>query len=584
MKNQYDIFISYRRDAFESANLIHEKLKAAGYRVFFDLESMRSGKFNDQLLNVIEQCKDFILVLPENALDRCADPNDWLRIEILQALKCKKNIVPVMLRNFTWPQPMPDGMNDLDKYQGVSASSHEFFDMSVQRLQGYLKSKPHRSRRRLIIWLLALIAVLLLLLVGSPYAIQSLSSTYYKQVADNLTQQTSILYQLRDISESLKKSWSDISAGLKYEKTDWRRKELAEQFGSKLDEALNDIGKVKALMPQQLPTPSLWQSMQLGVRDIDVEDVALSYPFCATFFDDIEQLVDYGKMFLEGNMGLEVQKTLSDDFDVFAHSSNMFYYAYLSIMSKMPESALSNYRKLVPQWTLFPNGVGLNHSDQEYEQYIEQEVHSVESIGFDLSKRSLQIEQKYLELVGTKEETDQKYVDLYQDYLKQCKIDPGKSAFENWSKPLILADFLSDAIEMENDPEMMGNPLPTDRVLADLSSVMEELSAAFGLAYITQPSLAYYKKVVKEKGRLGGFVVHDIKDAQMKQGDIIVAFDDKPATVDNYQTFADALSKGKVLTLSCLRLQDGVFSPFKAQLNLSETPVEFWPLVFPSED
>ena len=28
--------------------------------------------------------------------------------------------------------------------------------------------------------------------------------------------------------------------------------------------------------------------MQLGVRDIDVEDVALSYPFCATFFDDIE--------------------------------------------------------------------------------------------------------------------------------------------------------------------------------------------------------------------------------------------------------------------------------------------------------
>lgn len=583
MKNQYDIFISYRRDAFESANLIHEKLKAAGYRVFFDLESMRSGKFNDQLLNVIEQCKDFVLVLSENALDRCADPNDWVRIEILQALKCKKNIVPVMLRNFAWPQPMPDGMRDLDKYQGVSASSHEFFDMSVIKIQGYLESKSHNRRRRLTIWIPALLAFLLPLLVGSPYAIQSFSSGYYKRVADNLTMQTSVVYQLRDINEHLKVSWSDISSGIKYEHTDWRRKDLAEQFSSKLDDATNDIGKVKALMPQPLPSPNLWQSIQLGSRNIDIEEVALSYPFCTSYFDDIEQLIDYGKQALEGSMSLEDLKTLSDSFDIFTHSSNIFYYAYLSIMSKMPESALTNYRKLVPQWILFPNGIGLNHSDQEFDQYIEQEIHSLESMGFDLSKRSLQVEQKYREMVGIKGEMDQKYEQLYMDCLIHCEIDPSMSAHENWMRPLLLVDFLSNAIEMENDPEMIGNPLPPDRVLSDLARIMNDLSATFDLAYLTQPALAYYKKVAKEDGRLSGFIVYDINDAYLQKGDILVAFDDKPATVDNYPSFAEAMSKGAVLTLSCLRLQGEVFSPVTAQLNLSITPVEFWPLVFPPE-
>lgn len=60
MTQKYDIFISYRRDAFESANLFATRLKALGYRVFFDIETMNAGKFNEQLLNVIRECKDLI--------------------------------------------------------------------------------------------------------------------------------------------------------------------------------------------------------------------------------------------------------------------------------------------------------------------------------------------------------------------------------------------------------------------------------------------------------------------------------------------------------------------------------------------
>ena len=114
---QYDIFISYRRSSYESANLIATRLKAAGYSVFFDLESMRSGKFNEQLFGVIDNCKDFLVVLPPNALERCVNEDDWVRLEVCRAMANKKNIVPVMLNGFTWPNPMPTGMEELCNYQ-----------------------------------------------------------------------------------------------------------------------------------------------------------------------------------------------------------------------------------------------------------------------------------------------------------------------------------------------------------------------------------------------------------------------------------------------------------------------------------
>ena len=90
---RYDIFVSYRRISFPIANLIATRLKAAGYRVFFDIEEMRSGPFNDQLYSVIEGCRDFLIVLPDGALDRCHDKEDWVRKEVMHAMTHKKNIM-----------------------------------------------------------------------------------------------------------------------------------------------------------------------------------------------------------------------------------------------------------------------------------------------------------------------------------------------------------------------------------------------------------------------------------------------------------------------------------------------------------
>jgi len=95
----------------------------AGYDVFLDVESLRSGKFNEQFFGVIDSCKDFLLVLPEGALERCSDPEDWVRKEVTRALGAKKNIIPVMLSGFCWPETMLEGMETHKDYQGISASA-----------------------------------------------------------------------------------------------------------------------------------------------------------------------------------------------------------------------------------------------------------------------------------------------------------------------------------------------------------------------------------------------------------------------------------------------------------------------------
>lgn len=56
--------------------------------MFYGFESLRSGKYNESLLSVIEECEDVLLVLSPGGLDQCDDENDWMRREILYAYAC----------------------------------------------------------------------------------------------------------------------------------------------------------------------------------------------------------------------------------------------------------------------------------------------------------------------------------------------------------------------------------------------------------------------------------------------------------------------------------------------------------------
>ena len=139
-----NVFISYRREGgYALARLIYECLHKVGIHAFLDLEELRAGPFNEKLYAAIEECDNFLLILPVGALDRCVNENDWLRLEVEHAIKLKKNIIPVMVKGFEFSTDLPETMRALPFYNGVQMS-REYFDASMKKLISMLKNvTPH---------------------------------------------------------------------------------------------------------------------------------------------------------------------------------------------------------------------------------------------------------------------------------------------------------------------------------------------------------------------------------------------------------------------------------------------------------
>lgn len=552
MSQNYDIFISYRREAFESASLICEKLKAAGYKVFLDLEAMRSGKFNEQLYQVIEQCKDFVLVLPENALDRCSDPKDWVRLEITHAIKHQKNIVPVLLRNFTWPKPMPEGLEGLDLYQGVSASSHEYFDMAVQRMATYLKSRPQRKWKRWVAAAASLVLILaLFFLIFRIIAIPSAT-----HVANQLTQQAGIVSVLGDVNHDLQKHWSDFYTEYRYEPTERRKEMLVQDIRKSLPHQTAELeGYRKRLQNDYQLQLGEGQQLHLALYDIDPAEVMEGQVFAISLIDEIEQQAAFIREAVEdGEVSQSENESIQLGFTAFSHYTNIYYYGLLDILSRMPRKSLENYRTLSTTWRNFPNGIGLNHSSDDYNQYVEQEVNILESMNFEAKNRLIHLrDDADKELSNLRSVIDQ-YDQLYQDVAAQSHPDSTLTIEQNWLKIAMLASFLPDAAEMENDDEMeLPSAVTAKRVLGDLDTLLDEYSGMYPWAIeACHSAKEFYRSLANGRKEYGGQIVLISNSSKLKNGDIVTAVDGKSLTGLSFEKQANLLLSDGEKTLTIL--------------------------------
>lgn len=174
-KNQYDIFISYRRsDGFETAQLIYDRLEKMGYRVSFDMETLRSGKFDEQLYDRIKTCRDLLIVVSKETLQwREQAENDWQRQEIAYGLKQHKNIIPVFLRDVQPPpqEELPEDVADFVMFNGVTASN-EHFDSVITKICRMLHAR-RRLKSRFITAGISLVLLLIAAGTGSWYYIQN---------------------------------------------------------------------------------------------------------------------------------------------------------------------------------------------------------------------------------------------------------------------------------------------------------------------------------------------------------------------------------------------------------------------------
>lgn len=134
---QRTVFISYRRIAPFHARAVYQHLSSNGYDVFMDVERMDSGAFDEILLRQIAARAHFVLLLTPGALDRCANPDDWLRREIEHAIDMKRNIVPVTFDGFDWDAAKPfmtGKLTSLGRYNGLNVPT-DFFDEAMARLR-----------------------------------------------------------------------------------------------------------------------------------------------------------------------------------------------------------------------------------------------------------------------------------------------------------------------------------------------------------------------------------------------------------------------------------------------------------------
>ena len=204
MKHKYDIFISYRRrDAGDKAEHLKDLLEPFyKNRISFDRENL-SGKFNSQLIQRIDNVKDFLLVLGKNSLRYSADDLseeqvklykeltslseedfakriievekhatvDYVRIEIGRALRNNGiHIIPIVPErtlgyNFS-SLNLPEDIAQIKGYEAVfySDSPDALFKDVLPKIRKHLKSRTDLSINKSV---LTIIFIVLIIVLGS---------------------------------------------------------------------------------------------------------------------------------------------------------------------------------------------------------------------------------------------------------------------------------------------------------------------------------------------------------------------------------------------------------------------------------
>lgn len=199
MKQQYSIFISYRHaDTADKAEHLLTLLEAEGYkgRVSFDRENL-DGQFDLEILQRLDDCTDFIVVLGENTLSdikkedtvwyqrlaecsvgefraieaemkRSGAQLDFVRLEIARAIAKGKHIIPVV--PVTTPEYNFDKLELTDDILLLLKQQAEKYQDSkdflyrdiVPRIIKRLKTRP--NKRPLIKWIIAVVSLLIIAL------------------------------------------------------------------------------------------------------------------------------------------------------------------------------------------------------------------------------------------------------------------------------------------------------------------------------------------------------------------------------------------------------------------------------------
>lgn len=132
------IFLSYRRETSDYlTRCICMALEQRGHKVFMDVNSNDVIPLDTSILTQIAERPHFILILSPGSLKRCANEGDWLRREIEEAFRLRRNIIPVFDKGFdinTEKAYLSETVATALARRHALTSSHEFFDSFIDKI------------------------------------------------------------------------------------------------------------------------------------------------------------------------------------------------------------------------------------------------------------------------------------------------------------------------------------------------------------------------------------------------------------------------------------------------------------------
>lgn len=610
---KYDVFVSYRRSSSDSANLIATTLRSKGYRVFFDVESLRGGKFNEQLYDVIDNCTDFLLVLPENALERCYDEEDWVRKEVLRALAGKRNIIPIMLAGFAWPQVMPPGLEELRFYQALTASSNELFPLSMDKLANSLmKSRRHKPLPRIakVSGIITLSVVVLILSIA--IVLRFLSLPLCDRVSDTLIHHAGLLDDLGKYENSLKEGWDSFYSSMSTTPSYEGRYRTYQNFTLLLD-------NLEAELNRDMPVDTLdftfsgFESILLAARNINATDLESAPSIIAGNFRDLKSTIGSIRLILQNGMMTEANiVNIKYALDIFPHSLRLSYFYYLACMTNMPSSAMESCDELSKGFRYLPSAHDIHSEDGTYMDVIDKENYIIEGLltqaesvlnesssipgyvderlanlnYFLNSATELEEVRKAneAEIAAHKEkiammkaandarkqklaELDNELEAVYEDLKNQCTIDEKDGKWYKWGKIVKFAEYMGDMCQRRAAAEAQGihstSSISPEVLYAFLSSQLNAFKEYHPeSSMMVESAKLFYKEVSKGKRSLKGVIIAEIKDGVkhpvFQSGDIIVSFNGQD--VENYEQLKQINKKdGTKPMVTFLRLEEDGF-------------------------
>lgn len=574
-QKKYDIFISYRRSAYDTANLIATRLKSAGYSVFFDMETLRSGKFNEQLYYVIENCTDFLLVLPPGALDRCVNEDDWVRLEVQHAMKHNKNIIPIMLNGFQWPEVMPQNLEDLNVYNALTASSVEYFDMAMERLQNrYLLSKRHFMYRKFVKAIMACVASLVLLLALLWGVFMYISRDVCTNYVARMVSAAQIVHLMASDNVEVKNKWDKLENAYNYEVSDAALRRTQEDLLGQVEATYHNVAKSMSLVDSVQMEIGPFHSFLLSLNGINSQEVAVSPVFARMMLEDyLNCLGIVGRAAAEPihlNIGAASMHLKAAE-----HSLNAYYASLIAELSKFPERSLKIYEEASRNWIYFPSHYKFGESEEYYIDIATKEIQLADEVlksyKNDLRQADAELNDFFRDnntpgqLNDMMKEMDSQLVQLFEDVKARCAFALGDDQWTKWNKCRMMGGFVSMVKNEQQSLYDEGFNFRLTVTPGDACGEAKRLLDEFVSCYpdsrtYVQPLKAFYDGVVNNTCDYSGVMVFAFKDniahPSLEVGDIIFEFDGKK--IISRDDLKEAYSQNNEGEMSVYRLSDGI--------------------------